>query len=87
MERLWCKATEAGNLVGTDRSSPAILAASQLADLAQQTISVHVGEGLTGEFDWQREDHPFAGDQLYLYASFDVIERLELRRNTLASGG
>jgi len=72
------------NLVGTDGSASAIAAAEQLADLAQQKISVRVVGGFV----------PSEGNVTALlainciyYAPIDMIEHLKACRDKLVPGG
>jgi SAM-dependent methyltransferase len=77
------------NLLGTDRSSAAISAATQLADLAQQTISVHVADGFVPPehlIGIEKITVLLAIDCIYL-AAFDMNEHLRSWRDKLASGG
>jgi SAM-dependent methyltransferase len=77
------------DLVGTDRSSAAILAATQLSNLAQRTISVHVADGFVPPehlIGTKKISVLLAIDCIYL-ARFDMNEHLNLWRSKLASGG
>ena len=86
---IWLAQRDYHNLVGTDRSSSAILAATQLADLAQRTISFHVADGFVPSeklIGVEKITVLLAIDCIYL-APFDMTERLRLWRNRLAPGG
>jgi SAM-dependent methyltransferase len=86
---IWLAQRGYHNLVGTDRSSSAILAATQLADLAQRTISVHVADGFVPSeklIGVEKIAVLLAIDCIYL-AQFDMTEHLRLWRDRLASGG
>lgn len=77
------------NLAGTDRSSSAVLAATQLADLAQRTISVHVADGFVPPerlMGIERITVLLAINCIY-YAPFKMTEYLESCRDKLVSGG
>jgi len=77
------------DLAGTDRSSSAILAATQLADLAQRTISVHVADGFVPP------EHLIGNEKITVllainciyFAPFDMNEHLKSWRAKLVSGG
>lgn len=77
------------NLIGTDRSSAAVSAARQLARLAHQPISVHIGDGFVPSDESlgaEKITILLAIDCIYL-APFDVSQHLRLWRDKLANPG
>lgn len=74
------------NLVGTDRSASAIAAAKQLADLAQQKLSVHVGPGFVPGEGSGKISVLLAINCIY-YAPINMAEYLRACRDKLAPSG
>jgi SAM-dependent methyltransferase len=86
---IWLAQRGYHNLVGTDRSSSAILAATQLADLAQRTISVHVADGFvpSEELIGLEKIAVLLAINCIYYAAIDVTEYLKSCRDKLAADG
>jgi SAM-dependent methyltransferase len=74
------------NLVGTDGSASAIAAAKQLADLAQQKISVHVADGFAPAERSEKITVLLAINCIY-YAPINMAEYLKACRDKLAPSG